>query len=94
MPSRDSGINHNHDELIRQSAYSTGFPKHPSPACVAWASDWTARQVNRAMGYSGEKGIPASERCRRYCTTVARSEFDRRLPFVSLRFGLSIKGLL
>ncbi|GIX81357.1 hypothetical protein CDAR_602321 [Caerostris darwini] len=42
----------------------------------------------------GEKGIPAFERYRRYCRTVTRSAFYGRLLFVSLRFGLSIKGLL
>ncbi|GIX81359.1 hypothetical protein CDAR_602331 [Caerostris darwini] len=55
IPSRGSGIHHNYDEIIRQSAYSSRFPKHPSPACGAGVSDWTARQVDRAMGFGGER---------------------------------------
>ncbi|GIX75753.1 hypothetical protein CEXT_77101 [Caerostris extrusa] len=53
IPNRGSGIHHNYDEIIRQSAYSSRFPKHPLPACVAGVPDWTAREVNRAMGFGG-----------------------------------------
>ncbi|GIX81355.1 hypothetical protein CDAR_602311 [Caerostris darwini] len=57
IPSRGLGIHHNHDEIIRQSAYSSRFPKHPLPVCVARVSDWTAPRVNRAIGFRG-RGSP------------------------------------